>query len=235
MLSLLTPRRRRGVEVLDDPSTPDDVRERAMSDVARSNRWFGGTRSMRLGFQEVARDLGSPALLLDVGTGTGDIAVAVEQDVRRSGGRLSTFGLDISPQMARIARRRLAGAIVGSALRIPLADDSVDVVSCSQVLHHFAEDDARRLIGELHRVSRRWVIISDLRRSWVAAGGWWLASGVLRFHAVTRSDGMVSVLRGFTGTELAALVRDVTGCTPRVRRSSFWRLTATWTKPVSVA
>jgi SAM-dependent methyltransferase len=235
MLSLLTPDRRRGVEILDDPSIPDDVRERAMNDVARANRWFGGTRSVRLGFQEVARDLQSPALLLDVGTGTGDIAAAVEEDVRRWGGTLSSFGIDISPHMARIARRQLAGAVVGSALRIPLADNSVDVVSCSQVLHHFADDDARRLIAELHRVSRRWVIISDLRRSWAAAGGWWLASGLLRFHEVTRSDGMVSVLRGFAGTELADLVRDVTGCAPRVRRSSFWRLTATWKKRDGVA
>jgi ubiquinone/menaquinone biosynthesis C-methylase UbiE len=122
------------------------------------------------------------------------------------------------------------GVVVGDALRLPLGDDSVDVVLCSQLLHHFVEADARRLIAELQRVSVGWVVINDLRRSWVAAGGFWLASVALRFHPVTRHDGVTSVLRGFTASELAALVYDAAGARPDVRRAPFWRLSASWSK-----
>ena len=83
-------------------------------------------------------------------------------------------------------------------------------------------------IAELHRVSKRWVIISDLRRSWLAAGGWWLASVALGFHSVSRHDGVTSVLRGFTAGELAALVHETTGATAEVRHGPFWRLNARW-------
>lgn len=223
-----TPARRRGVEILDDPATPDDLRERAMRDVVRSNRWFGGTRSLLEGSREALGALSSDAVLLDVGTGMADIAVAAHGAAQRARVTLFTVGMDVSEQLARIARDRLGGAFVGSALQIPVADRSVDVVICSQLLHHFAEDDARRLIAELHRVSRGWVVISDLRRSWLAASGFWMASVLLGFHPVTRRDGVTSVLRGFTSGELGALVRDVTGITPRIRRGAFWRVSATW-------
>lgn len=232
MSSWLTPARRRGVEILDNPDIPHDVRERAMRDVVRANRLFGGTRSVLLAFREVARNLPSEAILLDVGTGLADIAAAADGEGRHASLELFVVGMDISEHLMRTAQRRLDGAVVGSALRIPLADRSVDVVTCSQVLHHFAEDDARRLIAELHRVSRGWIVISDLRRSWVAAAGFWIASGLLRFHRVTRADGVTSVLRGFTVGELTTLVRDVTGVTPRVRSGAFWRLSATWRRPL---
>ena len=230
MLSLLTPARQWRVEILDDPTVPATIRERAMRDVARANFLFGGTRSVLLGFRELVRRLPSPTVHLDVGTGTGDIADALRREARRAGLDWFGIGMDISEQMTRIARAHVNGAVVGSALRIPLADNSVDVVSCSQVLHHFAEDAARELIAELHRVSRGCVVISDLRRSWAAAGGWWVASSLLGFHEVTRADGMTSVLRGFTGPELSDLVQQATGTAPLVRGTPFWRLNASWYK-----
>ena len=59
--------------------------------------------------------------------------------------------------------------------------------------------------------------------------GFWAASWPLGFHAITRHDGVLSVLRGFTGAELARLVREATGASPTVARRAGWRLTAEWT------
>ena len=222
MPSWLTPPRRRGVEVLDDPATPDAVRECAMRDVARSNRLFGGTQAVVRALEALDRRRDSP-VLLDVGTGTGDIAAQL-------GGDITKIGVDISVAVLRVARRRMAAVVAGDALALPLRDDCVDIVICSQVLHHFDDGDALALVRELERVSRRWIILSDLRRSWVAAAGFWLASIVLRFHPVTRHDGVVSVLRGFTPRELHRIVRSASGRDARVRRRQFWRLTVTWEK-----
>jgi SAM-dependent methyltransferase len=127
-----------------------------------------------------------------------------------------------------VARGRVTHALAGDALALPFASRSVDVVLCSQLLHHFTGDALGALLAEVQRVARHRVIVSDLRRSWLAAGGFWLVTFPLRFHAVTRHDGVVSVLRGFTGRELAALVRDATGRTPRVRHRLGWRVTASW-------
>lgn len=228
MRLLPVPPRTRGRELLDDPLTPDDVRERAMRDVARSNTIFGGRRAVLRQLLAVGNELPRDCLLLDVGTGSGDIPAAARSTLASYGIRARTIGVDSSELLLRNGRGRLDGAIAGDALRLPFADASVDVVTCSQLLHHFFGADLAALVGELHRVSRGWVIISDLRRSWLAAGGFWLASHALRFHEVTRRDGVTSVLRGFEASELEALVRAATGMTPIVRAGMFWRVTARW-------
>ena len=51
-----------------------------------------------------------------------------------------------------------------------MADRNVDIVTCSQVLHHFADGEAACLLREVHRVAPSLVVVADLRRSWVAVG-----------------------------------------------------------------
>ena len=80
----------------------------------------------------------------------------------------------------------------------------------------------------MHRVARRRVIISDLRRSWLAVAGLWSSSFPFRFHPVSCHDGVVSILRGFTLAELRALVYETVGVRPAVRRRWAFRLTASW-------
>ena len=224
----LTPARRRGVETLDDPHISADVRRSAMNDVVRANALFGGTRSVLQAFREILPMLPASAALLDVGTGLGDIPLAAARAAGARGVTLDPIGVDVAETLLRRARAGLTGAIAGDARRLPVAQGGVDVVTCSQLLHHFVEADALVVLRELHRVSRGWVLVSDLRRSWLAAAGFWLASIALRFHPVARRDGVTSVLRGFTADELEALVLAATGVRPRVRRGIFWRVSATW-------
>src|SRR6202022_399992 len=121
----------------------------------------------------------------------------------------------------------LTASACADARRLPFANASVDVVICSQVLHHFEDADLDTVLRELDRVARRAVIVSDLRRSWVAAGGFWLVTWLLGFHRVSRHDGAVSVLRGFTTRELADHVLRATGTAADVRRRIGFRVTAT--------
>ena len=128
----------------------------------------------------------------------------------------------------RAAGDTLDGSLCGDARHLPIGNASVDVVTCSQLLHHFADDEIPDVLRELDRVAREWVVVADLRRSWLAACGFWLVSWPLGFHRVTRHDGFVSVLRGFTGDELARHVFEATGQRAEVRRRLGFRLTATW-------
>lgn len=224
----LTPPRRRGVELLDLPDTADDVRAAAMRDLERSNRLFGGRLAVRGALKAVSALLPPGGIAIDVATGTGDIPAQLRSALPAG---FTLIGLDGSPALALVARARLDAAAAGDALALPFRDRCADVVTCSQALHHFFGDDARRLVAELHRVARGHVVIADLRRSRLAAWGFWLAATALRFHPVTRADGVTSVFRGFTGGELRALVREVTGVTPVIRRGMFWRVSATWAVP----
>lgn len=228
----MPPPRRLVPELLDDPAVPDDVRARSLRDVARSNVLFGGRRAATRAVAAALRALRGAGrrevTLLDVGTGAGDIPRAAREAAAALDVRLTTIGVDLAPSLARDARQAVGLSVCGDALRLPFAGASVDVVTCCQVLHHFDDAAAGRLVAELHRVARARAIVCDLRRSRVAALGFWLASFPLGFHPVTRHDGPVSVLRGFTAPELQALVRAATGCAPQVRHDLGWRLTASW-------
>ena len=229
-----TPARRQGREILDDPRVDARVRERSMSDVALANALFGGTGAVLRELSAVLARLGAgPATLLDVGSGLGDIPAHARERADRAGVELHTVGVDAAESLLRASRERSAGrlvAVCGDALRLPFADRSVDVVVCSQLLHHFDDREARRVIAELDRVARRFVIVSELRRSWFAAAGLWAASFPLRFHPVSRHDGVLSVLRGFTPGELREAVRTATGSAAVVRRRRGFRVTARWAK-----
>ncbi len=61
-------------------------------------------------------------------------------------------------------RTRPGGAksffVVADARELPFRDESFDLVFCFRLLHHFSSEDARGIVRELGRASRRWVLLS---------------------------------------------------------------------------
>ena len=226
---MLTPPRRRGIEILDNPAVDPDLIRRSMRDVERANVLFGGRRAA---LAELAIALGKvnrTATLLDVGTGRGDIPASAVILARSMGTALHTIGIDMSLPLVTEVRNGNHQVLRGDALRLPFRDKSVDIVLASQLLHHFTDESAPAFISEMNRVARSSVVISDLKRSLIAAAGLWLGSFPLGFHPVSRHDGVVSVMRGFLPVELADLVERSVGLRPTVYRRLGFRLTTSWT------
>lgn len=227
-MALLTPPRRHGSEILDGEGLDPQVVRRSMRDVARANALFGGASALLAELEPALGDLPLMATLLDVGTGIADIPARARHRAWERGVQLHTVGVDIAPELAAASADRVDAAVCADALRLPFPDGSFDVVTCSQLLHHFPDTSGTALLRELDRVARVRVVVSDLRRSWTAAAGLWLASFPLLFHPVSRHDGVVSVLRGFTPRELRALVREAVGVDARVCRRLAFRVTTSW-------
>lgn len=236
---LPAPPRRYDPEYLDDAAVDDAVVLRSVCDIVRSNRLFGGTRAVLQELRTIFPSLLPHATLLDVGTGLGDIPRAARRAAGAQGIALDVLGVDGKFVLARASARGLTGArarkpaaalmsVCGSAIQLPFADRSVDIAMCSQLLHHFRGDAARCVIQELNRVARGAVVVCDLRRSWLAAAGFWSASFPLRFHPVTRHDGTVSVMRGFTADELRDTIEDALGIGPVIHHRLGFRLSTSW-------
>lgn len=227
-MTTLTQPRTDHPEILDDRALDPRIVQRSMRDVALSNRLFGGTRAVLRELSDHLECLPPRLMLIDVGTGLGDIPAAAGRMLARKHRDIFTIGVDASETLARASRTRLDAAIVADAAALPFREGAVHVATSSQLLHHFSTPDAAAVARELTRIASRLVIVSDIRRSRIAAAGLWLASFVLRFHPVSRHDGVASVRRGFTTTELAALAERALGRAVMVRRSVGFRVTATW-------
>jgi ubiquinone/menaquinone biosynthesis C-methylase UbiE len=162
------------------------------------------------------RRLTDPAPIVtvaDVGTGAGDMPAAFIRRARAVGASWRVTAIDSRPEVLEVARRRLrkvpaVTVLKGDARAVPLPDLSVDVAHASLLVHHFAEPDAVAALREMARISRRGVVINDVRRGLVPYLLTWTTTMALARHRFTRHDGPLSVRRAYTLPELDRLLTD---------------------------
>ena len=185
----------------------------ALADLARINRVLLGTRLTLAGVRALLADVpgGSIVAILDAGCGGGETASVLARWARERGLEPRVIALDANAEIAAVASRRFGHEIevrVGDMLALDLPDASVDVATCSLVLHHFEPSEAIQALRELRRVARRGVVVNDLVRTRVGLVG---AHGIARLgtrNPITRHDAVLSVRRAYTRTELAELLRE---------------------------
>lgn len=201
-------------ELLDGEAL--DPREVAanLRDFARLNRLPGGVRASLAAVDRLADGAGELSIL-DVGTGGADIPLRLAAEGRRRGARWRIMALERHPQVLAQARARVRSRrdpdvelVEGDALRLPLADRSVDVAHASLLLHHLEPDAARRALREMARVARRGVIVNDLQRGLIPLAMTAAVTLALARSRYARHDGIVSAERAYRLSELDALLAD---------------------------
>lgn len=137
----------------------------------------------------------SSPVALDVGTGTGLVLRSLPAHLRR-------IGVDLSPGMLAQAHAADPGLVLAraDAVRLPLADASVDVVTCVTVLHLLP--DAAAALTEWARVLRPGG--AAITATFVAAGAPIHDPGFLRRHEDFRTADQVAALAARTGLRLTA-------------------------------
>jgi len=92
--------------------------------------------------------------VLDVGCGTGTLAIAIKPRVGEGG----VHGIDASPVMIEVAKEKAAKAgaeidfQVALIEAVPFPDATFELVTSSLMLHHLPDDLKRRGLAEIRRV-----------------------------------------------------------------------------------
>ena len=218
-----------GTELLDDPAADPVLAAESLGNLARSNRWFGGAAAVRYGLSHALGPVasGTTLSLLDLGTGAGDLPDAARRWADRRGVRLVPMGIERSRVAAGLAHGAGVPCAVADAGFPPVREKSVDLVLVSQVVHHLEAGSVVRLLRTCDRLARRAVIVADLRRGRLGRVAFWVGARALGFDPVTVADGMTSIRRGYTATELRALL-EAAGVRGTVSRRPGYRLVAVW-------
>jgi SAM-dependent methyltransferase len=225
-----------GPELMDSPHLPDADLERALADIAVSNRWLGGVTASIEGVADLLRiaalDGHDPVTVLDVGAGGADVALSIIRWARRNALAVRVLAVDIGGTATRVATE--AGmnepwleVTQADAFRLPFPAGSRQVVHASMFLHHIPRPDQAGMLERLAGLATVGTVVTDLLRTR------WAHVGVSAFGALTRrghvfrNDAPLSVARGFTLPEARELA-ERSGVRPvRVRRHPFSRLS--WT------
>jgi ubiquinone/menaquinone biosynthesis C-methylase UbiE len=148
--------------------------------------------------------------ILDLGSGTGYLSI----EIARRSPSLQVYGIDLSRQMVKIARRHAKGIdnvrfVFGNAAKLPFKDNSIDLVVSTGASHHWKTP--RLVFDECYRV------LKTGKEAWVYDG----CPEVFRNPAdkrklneeygffVGRLGPRVSTLHGFTREEYQTEIKGM--------------------------
>ncbi|MBD2847712.1 methyltransferase domain-containing protein [Paenibacillus sp. IB182496] len=228
-------------ELMDEPGGGHELTA-ALRELRRLNRLLGAAPATRHGVVRLWERHGRPRRLrvLDAGSGGGDVNLSLLRWAEQAGVELHLTLVDRSAEACAEARRLFvehSNVEVVQADLYALATDSADIVTASQVLHHFARPELPGAMRALLRASRVGVVIGDIHRHRLAWLGVWVAARLLRTGRYVRHDGPLSVARGFRSEDWAALQSELgeTAASFEVRWRPLFRYCVVAAKPAAGA
>jgi 2-polyprenyl-3-methyl-5-hydroxy-6-metoxy-1,4-benzoquinol methylase len=221
-------------EFLDRPDCDPELAATSYRFMETVNCRFGGIRVVQrfLATETAGRHAGAPLRILDIGSGSCDIPLAVSRWARANDIPLHFTCLEMAGHAVDIARGQLARA---DNLAVQLLQEDAfthqpaepyDCAVASMCFHHFSNAQILTLLQRLRGFVLHSVLINDLRRSRLAS----LAARLLLAGAGTpagvRHDALLSIRRGFTINELNTLLRQLDSVTVSVEPARWFRIAA---------
>jgi len=190
---------------MDRPQPVSSELEKDLRNLRQLNRFFGSHRLI-LHFLRLWIKPGDDVRIVDLATGSGDIPRLIVDRTRKIGAKVEIAALDQQSATIEIARKLSADYPEISFVEANILEwqpaGHYDVVLCSLALHHFSDEDAVRLLRRCRELSRKFVLVSDLRRGWVASLGVYLLTALIFREPMTRYDGRLSAARAFSFAEV---------------------------------
>lgn len=241
-------------ELMDDPSADRDELDCALGFIRFVNMRLGGA-SAAIGhlnhwLRERPPSSNAPVRILDIGTGSADIPIAIARWATRQNMSVHITGVDLHETTIDLAREQLAAQNADLPIRLVQADaltladrfepESFDYVHAGMFLHHLPDIEVITVLRIMHRLSSHGMIWNDLIRGMLSRiGVKCLVRLMPGLPAMARHDAIASIDAGFTKKEALDMAQRVD--LPRIRFDShlFYRFTLTSDKvqpqPVSIA
>ncbi len=216
---LAAPPREERAELIDTGEPTDAEFAGTFRDIARVNRFLGGTRAVLHALDELMAALPSeparPIRILDIATGAADIPRALVRAARRGrwgARRLEIVATDNHPKVLALAEKSIIAypeitIAPADAFALPYPNQAFDIALCSLAFHHFGPNGSVRALREMARVTRVGFVVNDLRRNSVARLLIFLLTRIVSRNRLTHHDAPLSVLRAYTLPEYAQMVR----------------------------
>ncbi|MEJ6490620.1 methyltransferase domain-containing protein [Leucobacter sp. USCH14] len=215
----LAQRDARVTEIMDDPQCDPDRLRRTLEGFGAVNRavasWGTVYRTHirpALAAASAERHRSRPVRLLDVGCGGGDVLRRIVTKAARDGYAVQGVGIDPDPRAIAVADS--APRVPGVEYRECFSSDLVetgerfDVVMSNHLLHHLTEAELGGLLADSEALASRLAVHSDIARGRLAYAGFAVGAVPVSVGTLLRVDGLRSIRRSYTPSELARLLPE---------------------------
>jgi len=196
------------LEMMDRPQAVSAELERDLECLRQLNRWFGSYRLVSSFIRRWIRP-GVRTRVVDLATGSGDIPRLIADYGRKIGAQIEIDAVDRQPATLEIATKLSAGYSEISYREADILEwdsaEAYDIVICTLTLHHFSDKDAVRLLQRCRELSRKFVLVSDLRRGFLLKAGVHVLTALIFREPMTRYDARLSAARAFSFSEMRTL------------------------------
>ncbi|OXM87471.1 methyltransferase domain-containing protein [Paenibacillus rigui] len=193
-------------ELMDDFSSGGPELTEALRQLRRLNRLFAAAAPTLHGVRLLWARAGKPRKLtvLDVGSGSGDVNRKLLRWADGLGFDLTIVLVDKTKEACAEAKLYYADeprVQVACGDLYALDAGSADIVTATQLAHHFEAGELVGAVEAMRRASRLGVVLGDIHRHWLAWSAVWVVTHLMSRNRYIRHDGPLSVAKGFTGAD----------------------------------
>ena len=196
------------LEMMDRPQPVSAELERDLERLRQLNRWFGSHRLV-LNFMRRWIKPHTRTRIVDLATGSGDIPRLIANYARGIRAQVEIDAFDRQSATLEIARKLSSGYPEIYYREADILEwnavETYDIALCTLALHHFSDEDAASVLRRCRQLSRRFVLVSDLRRGILLRTGVYLLTTMIFREPMTRHDARLSAARAFSFTEMRDL------------------------------
>ncbi len=196
-------------EIMDDFAMEGEILRDALDKIAKINQLLGGNQLTLQSVQDLIVNIHkqSEIVIADIGCGNGDMLRTLANFGLKNNLNFRLIGIDANNFTIKHAQS-LSENYPNIKYRCEdvfeknFADLKYDIVLCTLTLHHFKDDEIIQLMSVFNANSRVGIVINDLHRSAIAYRLFQVLCFVFQLNAMSREDGLVSILRGFKKEDL---------------------------------
>jgi hypothetical protein len=199
-------------EIMDDMQLEGKELTDALDKIAWINKILGGNRVTINGIEKLLQNKNLKEIhIVDLGCGNGDMLRTIKTWATKRSINVRLTGID-----GNQATINHAVKLSDNTIRYNCADflqvvpvEPIDIVICTLTLHHFEDELLLEVLRKYYEKASIGLVINDLHRSREAYYLFTALAIVFRLNHMSRSDGLVSILRGFKKSDFERYAKQL--------------------------
>ncbi|WP_231490511.1 methyltransferase domain-containing protein [Pedobacter sp. Leaf170] len=203
-------------EMMDDFEMEGAILQDALDKIASINQLLGGNKVTVDGVKKLLENNPTNNIIriTDIGCGNGDMLRTLSNYAKKNNLNFELVGIDANQFTIEHARNLSKDYANISYQCLDIFDDSVkmqacDIYLCTLTLHHFKNDEIIKLLNYFKQTASIGIVINDLERSAIAYQLFKVLCFVFRLNHMSKTDGLISILRGFKREDFIAYAKKL--------------------------